>query len=136
MLIPDAADIGDWTCAVTVRKPSGWQATSQLPPVTEVLAGTPAASSGIRRGDFVREVNERSVEDDPFALAHALVESTVKQAISLQVHRDGTWTTRAIAYDRGLLVPRFERSATVPDRLGDILAPRAALVKAPLQPIP
>ncbi len=104
--------------------------------VTEVLTGTPAASAGIRKGDYVREVNARSVDDDPFALAHALVESTVKRAISLHVHRDGTWTNRAIAYDGGLLIPQIERIAPVPDRLAAILAPRAALAKAPVAPIP
>ena len=105
--------------------------------VTTVVAGTPAWKAGIRSGDYVRHINERSLKDEPSALAQALVESPALGEITLQVHRAGAWTTRTIAYDGGLRLPGSERVEAMPDRLAAILAPRVVVMaKEPVAPHP
>ncbi len=57
--------------------------------VGDVVAGSPAAQAGIKRGDVITAINEKSVKD-AHNLSAMVAETPVGQQVSVTVLRDGT----------------------------------------------
>jgi hypothetical protein len=80
--------------------------------------------AGLKEGDFIYQVGEVPLEDDPLTLAKALIDSPDTGVIRLYVFRDDVWRWFAVPYQDGLRLRRLQRQTGEPDLLGAILAPR------------
>jgi predicted metalloprotease with PDZ domain len=92
--------------------------------VHRVRPDSPSAVAGLKEGDFIYQVGEVPLEDDPLTLAKALIDSPDTGVIRLYVFRDDVWRWFAVPYQDGLRLRRLQRQTGEPDLLGAILAPR------------
>lgn len=91
----------------------------------DVLWGSPAFDAGLSRGDSLLAVNGRSYSAE--FLKQALIDAQKEaRPVELVLKNLDRWRTVKIDYRGGPRYPRLERLANTPDRLGEILRPRAA----------
>lgn len=91
----------------------------------DVLWGSPAFDAGLSRGDSLLAVNGRSYSAE--FLKQALIDAQkTARPLELVLKNLDRWRTVKIDYRGGPRYPRLERLAGTPDRLGEILRPRAA----------
>jgi len=91
--------------------------------VMEVLWNGPAFQQGLTVGNQIIAVN--GVAYDPELLKNAIrAAKSAKEPIELLIRSGDRYRTVRCDYHEGLRYPRFERDASVPARLDDILMPR------------
>src|SRR6185503_201080 len=76
---------------VTVRPERGGPLTIEL-----VIPGTPAARTGLRRGDRILEVNGRSLTGRPSNESIGLIKGEPGTKVALTIERDGRRTTQRV----------------------------------------
>jgi predicted metalloprotease with PDZ domain len=92
--------------------------------VTDVLWGSPAFTAGVAPGMTLLAVNGRAYSED--VMNEAIVAAKSSQApIDLLVRNYDTFQTAHVDYHGGLRYPHLERIDGTPDRLGELLKPRA-----------